>query len=618
MSSASVRPSAPSPTSDPLSRSIVRIGRREEADKEQRPLDFRLIYRLFQYTRPHARKRNTLLVMVLIRAIQLPALTWLITAIIQGPIPSRNAQGVMWGAALFLALAIFTQIVMHYRQRLALELGEAVVRDLRNDLFRHIQTMPMSWFHKTRVGRVISRMASDVEDVRMGVQDVLFVCLVQLGQMLIAAACMIYYDAVLFLLVFALAPIIGYINHRFHARLSTAMRAMRESFSRVTATLVESIGGIRVTQGFVRQDENARMFAELTVDHSRYNTDVMRTQGLFVPLLEMNSQLGLALLLLVGGYRVLQGDVGTTVGDLVGFFFMAGLFFSPVSVLGNQYHQAMTAMAGAERVFGLLDTPPSWCDPPDARPVPQLEGRVEFRDVTFGYEPDRPVLHAINLTANPGETIALVGHTGSGKSSMINLLSKFYLPQSGTILIDGHDLTRLRSDSLHEQLGIVLQQNFLFQGTVADNIRMGKPSATDDEIRDVIQRLDCRDLLMSLPEGLETRVGERGASLSGGQRQLVCFARAMLADPRILILDEATSSIDTHTEVRLQNALAILLAGRTSFVVAHRLSTIRQADQIIVLDQGRIVQRGSHRELMLHDGPYRRLNQQFARGNRIE
>lgn len=595
-----------------LSKSLVRLGRREDREEEQRPLDFRLICRLFQYTRPYTFQRNALLVLVLIRAFQLPALTWLITAIIQGPIQNHDTRGVLWGAISFLLLALSTQWVMHYRQRYALELGEAVVRDLRNALFSHIQSMPMSWFQQTRVGRVISRMASDVEDVRMGVQDVLFVCLVQLGQMLVAAACMIYYDSHLFLLVFALAPLIGYINHIFHRRLSSAMRDMRESFSRVTATLVESVGGIRVTQGFVRQEENARMFAELAADHSRYNTAVMQTQGLFVPLLEMNGQLGIALLLLVGGYRVLQGDAGTDLGDLVGFFFMANLFFSPVSVLGNQYHQAMTAMAGAERVFGLLDTPPAWRDRPDALVTPPLRGRVEFRDVTFGYAPDNPVLHHIHLTASPGETIALVGQTGSGKSSIINLIAKFYLPQSGEVLIDGHNLNDLRSDSLHQQLGIVLQHNFLFQGTVADNIRMGKPGASDQEICRVIERLDCTDILMSLPEGLETRVGERGASLSAGQRQLVCFARALLADPRILILDEATSSIDTRTEARLQKALSVLLRGRTSFVVAHRLSTIRQADQILVLDQGRIVEQGPHAVLIRRQGPYARLNQKFT------
>jgi ATP-binding cassette subfamily B protein len=500
---------------------------------------------------------------------------------------------------------------MHFRQRLALELGEAVVCDLRNALFAHIQRMPMSWFHRTKVGRIISRMISDIEDVRIGVQEVLFVSLVQLGQMAVATAFMIWYDWKLFLIVLGLAPVIWAINHHFHRKLSKALRAMRESYSRVTATLAESVIGIRVTQGFVRQEENARIFHDLVSDHSHNNAVVMKTNGLFVPLLDLNNQFFIAVLLLVGGYWALSGDQATGVGDLVGFMFMANMFFSPISNLGNQYNQAMTAMAGAERLFALLDTPPEWCDPPNAVTLSGMHGRVEFKALTFGYDPQRPVLHDINFVAEPGQTIALVGHTGSGKTSIINLIGKFYLPTSGELLIDGRDIRTIATDSIHRHLGIVLQQNFLFHGTVAENIRIGKPDATDEEVIDAARRLDCLDLLESLPDGFHTEVGERGGNLSLGQRQLICFARALLADPRILILDEATSSIDAHTEARLQAALAILLRQRTSFIVAHRLSTIRHADLVLVLDHGHIVERGRHADLLANDGVYARLYERF-------
>jgi ATP-binding cassette subfamily B protein len=281
-------------------------------------------------------------------------------------------------------------------------------------------------------------------------------------------------------------------------------------------------------------------------------------------------------------------------------------------VLGNQYNQAMTAMAGAERLFGLLDTPPEWSDPPDAIELPALSGRIELEHVTFGYDPERPVLHDVSFVAEPGQTIAFVGHTGSGKTSIINLIAKFYLPTSGRVLVDGHDITRVSQDSLHRQMGIVLQQNFLFHGTVADNIRVGKPDAAFEEVVRAVRQLDCLDLLASLPRGFDTQVGERGVTLSVGQRQLICFARALLADPRILILDEATSSIDSQTESRLQAALRVLLAGRTSFVVAHRLSTIRHADQVLVLDHGRIVERGCHDELLRQGGVYASLYRRFA------
>lgn len=594
-------------TAGTLTRHIER-----EDEPRQRPLEFRLIARLLQHTRPYAAKRFWLLITVLARAIQMPALTWIVAAVIRGPVADRDPDGVLRGAVVFAALAVSTQIVLHFRQKLALELGEAVVSDLRNTLFAHIQRMPMKWFHRNRIGRVISRMTSDMEDIRIGVQEVLYVSVVQVLQMMIAATAMLWYDWSLFLIVLGLAPVIWITNHYFHRRLSNALRDMRESFSRVTATLVESVVGIRVTQGFVRQHENSRVFQTLAEDHSRYNSIVLNTQGTFLPLLELNSQVFIALLLLVGGYRVLTPGHSTEIGDLVGFFFMANLFFAPISVLGNQYNQAMTAMAGAERLFRLLDTEPEWSDRPDATTVNAIDGDVEFQHVNFSYEPNRPVLNDISFRALPGQTIALVGHTGSGKSSIINLVARFYLPDSGVVLIDGHDIRELTGDSLHRHMGIVLQQNFLFYGSVADNIRFARPKATDAELRTVLRQLDCEDLLLSLPEGLQTRVGEGGAALSSGQRQVICFARAMIADPSILILDEATSSIDSATESRLQRALDVLLKGRTSLVVAHRLSTIRNADQVLVLDHGRIVERGRHEQLLAMRGVYAGLHERFV------
>jgi len=593
-----------------MERSLTQYVERQE--ERQRPLDFRLIVRLLGFTRPYRGLRNWLLFCVILRSIQLPALIWTVAAVINGPIARDDARGVIWGAAGFALLALFTQFVMHYRQKLALELGEFVVCDLRNALFRKIQSMRMRWFHETRVGRVISRMTSDIEDVRVGVQEVLFVSLVQLGQMVVAAAAMLWYDWTLFLIVLGLAPSLWLINRLFHRRLSKNLRNLRESFSRVTATLAESVVGIRVTQAFVRQQENSLLFETLAEDHSRYNSAVLRTQGLFLPLLDLNSQTFIFVLLLVGGHRVLNPHSSMEIGNLVGFFFMANLFFSPILVIGNQYNQAMTAMAGAERLFSLLDTEPEWSDPPDAVPLTQLAGMVEFRDVTFGYDPHRPVLKQISFRAQPGEMIALVGATGSGKSSIINLIAKFYLPQQGEILIDEMPLGKIQGNSLHHQMGFVLQQNFLFYGTVADNIRFGKPDATEDEIRDVLQRLGCADLLASLSNGLQTQVGERGAILSSGQRQLICFARALIADPRILVLDEATSSIDSATEARLQAALNVLVAGRTSFVVAHRLSTIRHADLLLVLDHGHVVERGKHDELLRNGGVYAGLHRRFV------
>jgi len=619
----------PKPTPGPSGRNLTLVHRlRDEDDMEEqfKPLEWGLIRRMFTYASPIRRKVIALSVLTVIRAAQLPALPWLVSATIglisQGAITRENPGWLWLGVGAYAILALFTDVLFHFRQRYALEVGETVVNRLRAEIFAKVQRQPMSFFHRVKLGRIISRVTSDVESLRTGIQDVLFVSAIQFGQMLFSAVIMLYCDWVMFLVVAAMAPIIWSLNQRFRMRLSQLTRASQESFSRVTATLAESVNGIRVTQGFVRQDTNAGLFRSLLRDHSRYNIDLARTSARLIPLLELNSQFFIAILLMLGGWRTFHGYMD--ISDLIQFFFLANLFFSPIQVIGNQYNQALVAMAGAERVFRLIDTTPDWTDAPDAGPLPDPRqtapagelrargARVEFRKVEFGYTKDRLVLQDISFAAEPGQSIAMVGHTGSGKSSIINLVSKFYLPTGGEILIDGREIRTLTSLSLHRQMGMVQQQNFLFSGTVMDNIRMSRPESTDDEVRAAAARLDCLDIIEALPRGFATEVGERGSGLSVGQRQLVCFTRAMLADPRILILDEATSSIDALTEARLQKALQTLLVGRTSFVVAHRLSTIRSADLVLVLDQGRVVERGTHAQLVSQGGHYAALYEQFV------
>ncbi len=595
-------------------------GNLEEA--HERPLDRELIKRLYQLTIPYARLRNALFVLTIIRSIQLPLIAYGVSIILYGPILGNDfPKTLTWTAGLF-ALMAFTMLIFHFRQRYALELGENVVHDLRNQIFEHLQKLSMDYYDKTKLGSIISRMVSDAETIRLGVQDVVFVGCVQGGQMIVAAIIMAWLDWVLFLVLAVMAPLLYWVTQYFRKRLGEAYRTVQESFSRVTAALAESVNGIRVTQGFVRQEENASRFRNLIDRHADLNVAAGRLQGVFLPLLELNSQFFIAVLLALGGFQVLRGGMfgaGTpeeqqaqfaAVGT---FILIAPQFFGPIATIGRLYNQALSAMAGAERVFRLLDRDPEKLDDADAIDLPPITGRVVFDKVQFAYNPQTQVLFDIDFVAEPGQTIALVGHTGSGKSTIIKLISKFYLPTGGHLRIDGHDIRKVTSNSLIRQLGIVLQSNFLFTGTVMDNIKVGKADATDQQVIDAARKLNCLDLLETLPDGLHTPVGESGGSLSLGQRQLVCFTRAMLADPRILILDEATSSVDTMTEARIQEALAILLKNRTSFVVAHRLSTIRHADQVLVLDRGRIIERGTHNHLLTRQGTYAGLYRQFIK-----
>jgi len=592
---------------------LTHVDRTPEEERGQRPLEFGLIVRLFGYLRPYRRRRNLMIFVVLVRGVQLAAIPWAIGAIIKGPIEGGDIPGTIWSVLGFALLIVSTNLALIYRQRISNHLGELVSRDLRTALFDHILTMPMEFFDRMKIGHILSRNNSDVEHIRIGIQNVMFTGVVSIAQIALASGLMLWYDPLLFSIILGMAPVLWFVNRVLRKRFSSAVRSAHESFSRVTATLAESVLGIRVTQGFVRQDRNAMMFQELVDDHSRHSLSIARSRGMLLPLMDVNSQIFVAFLLVVGGLRILAPAPDLTIGELVQFLFLVTIFFQPIQVLGSVYELALNAMGSAERVFRILDQPPSWQDSTDSVSVSNVRGHVRCRNLTFGYRAGDPILHDINLDVEAGQTIAIVGSTGSGKSTLVKLIAKFYLPTSGQILLDDQDLLHVNSSSLHRHMGIIQQENFLFSDTIAENIRIGRPDATLEDIRTAARKLGCLDLLESLPDGLETSVGEGGTGLSLGQRQLVCFVRAMLADPQIFILDEATSSVDAMTESRIQRALETLLKGRTSFVIAHRLSTIRHADKVIVLDQGRIVEEGTHNELLSHGGTYTRLYRQFAR-----
>ena len=576
-------------------------------DLKQAPLSFRLIRRLLSFTRPYKRKMGWLLFTVFLRGMQLPVLAWAIGAIINGPVAHGDEHGLKLAVIGFFAFAFLTEFNFHFRIKLSQEIGEIVVHDIRLALFHHWQKLTMGYFQNRPVGRLISRLTGDAENVRVGVQNVLFVSLVQVGQMLGCAVLMAFTDVWLFLCALGIAPLVWLLDKMFRQRLSAAYRAQSDSFSRISATMAESVGGVRVTQSFSRQEVNEELFHELVADHARYNFNAARAAGTFLPLLELSSQLFVAILLLLGGWRALQPDIAMPIGRVIQFFFLTGLFFQPIVTLGQLFNDALTAMAGAEKLFRVLDTQPDWQDEADALRPDRLKGQVEFQDVWFHYQPDRPVLRGLSFAVKPGTCVALVGATGSGKTTLASLIAKFHLPTQGQVLLDGIDIRHLQSKAIHTCLGVVPQQNFLFLGSVLDNIRVVRPHATREEVIDALQQLDCLDLIAAIPGGLDAQVGEHGAGLSLGQRQMICFARALVANPALLILDEATSAVDPLTEQRTQKALFTLLKGRTSFIVAHRLSTIRHADLVLVMNHGQIVERGSPDELIAQGGAFASL-----------
>lgn len=516
--------------------------------------------------------------------------------------------------ALVLAVSI---VLQRYTILIMTRAGEAVQFTFRRRVFEHLQMLSMSYYDKTRLGRIISRCTSDIGSLRevnvWGIWHVISNTMM----MVVAAAFLAWTDWRLFLAVAPLGVIVLIMNRIYLKRTANMMQVVREGFTRVSTNLAENITGMRVVTAFNRQEPNLLRFNNLQLDNTTNNLRVARINGIYHPSLQAIGFAGRAIILLYGGYLIATGGIdsgpgGGGVGAVVAAFLYWDWFMNPIINFGNFYNQLLMAMAGAERIFNLLETKPDVQDVEGAYPLPRIAGRVEFENVTFGYNPERPVLHGISFAAEPGQTFALVGHTGSGKSSIISLIARFYQPQQGRVLVDGHDLRQVTGESLHRQTGLVLQQNYLFTGTVLDNILYARPGATREQVIEAARALGTHEAIESLKNGYDTDVGERGANMSLGQRQLICFTRAFLADPRIFMLDEATSAVDTGTEQLIQDSLERLLAGRTTFIVAHRLSTIMRADQILVIDQGRIIERGTHAELVDAGGKYAHLYEQFV------
>ena len=565
--------------------------------------------RLARYAYPYRRYALLSVVAMVVVVLTSLAVPYLVKVGIDAGIDAGDL-GVLNLVVVGFVLVAAVNLAASYAQTyLTSWVGEHVILDLRRALFAHIQKLSMDFFSRQRTGWIVSRLTNDIDAlsqlVTEGVTSLVTNSLTFVG----AIVFLFVLDWRLALATLSIMPLVVAATLIFRTRSARAYALVRDRIASVSAHLQESISGVRVLKAFRREAADREAFDRVNAEYRDVNMRTVVQSGMYFPFVEFMSTTGVVIVLWYGGSLV--SDQALEIGVLVAFIGYLASFFDPLQQLSQLYNTFQASMAAVQKIFAVLDTEPDMLDAADAVPLPEVAGDLELRGVTFGYDAEKPVVHDVSFSVPAGRTVALVGATGAGKSTMVKLLARFYDPQEGAVLIDGHDLRDVTTRSLREQLAVVPQEAFLFSGSVLDNIRFARPSADPDEVQRVARIVGAHDFVAALPQGYETEVQEGGGGLSTGQRQLISFARALLADPRVLILDEATSSVDAESERRIERAMDVLFSGRTSVIVAHRLSTVRYANEILVVDAGRIVERGTHAELLASGGRYSELYREW-------